>query len=115
MLPPEFQAGVELFNAGKFWHAHEAWEHCWLAAEGDQAAFYQGLIQAAAALVKWQQGNRRGLLLNWAKGRGRLAPLLPAYAGIDLLRLCTHMDGMVAGTLATPPIPLPVVENNNVV
>ena len=24
--------GIRLFNAGEFWHAHEQWESCWLAA-----------------------------------------------------------------------------------
>lgn len=103
MLPPEFYAGLSRFNAGEFWHAHEEWERCWLRAEGQDAAFYQALIQAAAALVKWRQGNRRGLGLNWAKSRARLETLPPLYHGIDLADLREHMDRLVAGELSAPP------------
>ena len=41
--------GAELFNAGKHWEAHEAWEELWLVLEDEQKLFVQGLIQAAAA------------------------------------------------------------------
>ena len=33
----DFQAGVHLFNAGRFWHAHEEWETLWLRSHGAQA------------------------------------------------------------------------------
>jgi len=102
-LPPEFHEGLRLFNAGAFWHAHEQWEHCWLRASGDDAQFYQALIQAAAALVKWQQGNPRGLALNWAKSRARLDRLPPALHGLDLAALRAHMDRLAAGE----PLPAP--------
>ena len=53
-------AGVELFNAQKFWHAHEAWEELWLHASGDEKIFLQGLIQLAAAYHHAQRGTFRG-------------------------------------------------------
>ncbi|WP_298815696.1 DUF309 domain-containing protein [Chloroflexus sp.] len=55
-----FVAGIQLFNAGAYWHAHEQWEDCWRVSQGTDAEFFKALIQTAAALVKWQQGNRRG-------------------------------------------------------
>ena len=108
MLPPEFHEGLRLFNAGEFWHAHEQWEQCWLRARGPDAQLYQALIQAAAALVKWRQGNRRGLALNWAKSRARLDTLPPSYRGIDLAALRAHMERLAAGEPIPPPtIPTP--------
>lgn len=101
--PSAFFEGIRLFNAGHFWHAHEQWEACWLAATGDDALFYQALIQAAAALVKWQQGNQRGLGLNWAKSRQRLLALPPHFGGLDLLALRRHMERLVAGEPLPPP------------
>ncbi len=99
-----FLEGVRLFNAGHYWHAHEQWEACWLEAEGDEALFFKAIIQAAAALVKWRQGNLRGLQLNWAKSRARLAAL-PAHAhGLDLAALRATMDRLVAGEPVAPPI-----------
>jgi hypothetical protein len=49
--------GIELFNARKFWEAHEAWEELWLEVDGIESDFYQGLIQSAAALLKFQRGE----------------------------------------------------------
>jgi predicted metal-dependent hydrolase len=56
----ELALGVELFNAGRFWHAHEAWEEIWLRAVGDEKVFLQGLIQLAAAYHHVQRGTFRG-------------------------------------------------------
>lgn len=106
--------GIRLFNAGQYWLAHEQWEVCWLAcrrrtievvgvapperdaALDEEMRFYQALIQAAAALVKWQQGNRRGFALNWAKSRARLMRLPHHYQGLDLLALRERLDRLCA-------------------
>jgi len=44
-----FALGIELFNHGKFWEAHEAWEQIWREREEESRIFFQGIIQAAAA------------------------------------------------------------------
>jgi uncharacterized protein len=56
----EYLWGVDLYNAGYFWEAHEAWEGLWRAAEGRddrQRRFLQGLIQCAAACLKAVAGD----------------------------------------------------------
>lgn len=103
MHPPEFHEGLRRFAAGEFWHAHEQWEHCWLRARGADAQLYQALIQTAAALVKWRQGNRRGLARNWAKSRARIDTLPPMCRGVDLAALRAHMERLSAGELDAPP------------
>jgi hypothetical protein len=54
----DFRFGVDLFNHGYPWEAHEAWEPLWFAAPRDRAerALLQGLIHAAAAVVKAKGG-----------------------------------------------------------
>lgn len=101
--PDAYIEGIRLFNVGHYWHAHEQWEACWLAAEGDDARFYRAIIQAAAALVKWRQGNARGLALNWAKSRAGLDALPARYLGVDLAALRADLDRLVAGEAAAPP------------
>ncbi|OAN47556.1 hypothetical protein A6A03_09900 [Chloroflexus islandicus] len=96
LAPDPFLAGIQLFNAGEYWHAHEQWEICWREAQGIEAEFYKALIQIAAALVKWRQGNRRGLQLNWAKAQRRLAQLPAVYRGVDLAALGRAMADIVA-------------------
>ena len=88
-----YLAGIELFNAGKFWHAHEEWETAWMATGDEQIRlFYKGIIQTAAALVHWQKGNPKGLHLNWAKARDKLVQLPPEVMGLGLRQLIAYMD-----------------------
>jgi len=52
----------DLFNAGDYWLAHEALETVWRSIiREDEAAVWQGLIQAAAALLHRERGNRHGV------------------------------------------------------
>jgi DUF309 family protein family protein len=55
----------ELFNSGEYWLAHEALETVWrsIIRDGneDAARVWQGLIQAAAALLHLRRGNRHGV------------------------------------------------------
>lgn len=46
--------GIDLFNHGYYWEAHEAWEPIWLAARGNaqDRALFKGLIMLAATGVK---------------------------------------------------------------
>ena len=91
--PAAYLAGIELFNQGHFWHAHEEWEDAWKAEEDPNLRlFYKGLIQTAAALVHWQRGNLRGLQLNWRKARPKLVNLPPEVLGLDIPRLIGAMD-----------------------
>lgn len=59
----EYLYGVDLFNFGFYWEAHEAWESLWHAAgrTGPLADFLKGLIKLAAAGVKAREGNPRGV------------------------------------------------------
>jgi uncharacterized protein len=54
--------GVDLFNHGYYWEAHEAWESLWHACgrTGLTADFLRALIRLAAAGVKAREGNERG-------------------------------------------------------
>jgi predicted metal-dependent hydrolase len=101
----QYIEGIRLFNAGEYWHAHEQWEACWLAAAQTDGLFYKGIIQAAAALVHWQRGNPRGLRRNWEKARPKLVALPPQVHGLNLRALIAGMDQFViaGGAAAHPP------------
>ncbi len=55
--------GMDLFNHGYYWEAHEVWEGLWNAAgrAGLTADFLKALIKLAAAGVKVRQGQPRGV------------------------------------------------------
>ncbi len=52
--------GVDLFNHGYWWEAHEAFEGLWHAAgrSGERAAFVQALIHLSAACLNRRRGHR---------------------------------------------------------
>lgn len=58
----EFAYGVDLFNHGFYWEAHEAWEGLWRASgkAGATAEFLKGLIKLAAAAIKLREGRSAG-------------------------------------------------------
>ncbi len=83
-IAAHFAEGIELFNQGRFFQCHEAWEQAWLRSTGAEKLFYQGLIQSAVAILHAQRGNLAGSRTLWAKAIVKLAPLPPAHMGIAL-------------------------------
>jgi uncharacterized protein len=78
MTPEQRRAALtrarDLFNAGAYWEAHEALETVWRSIIDDEAApVWQGLIQAAAALLHSQRGNRHGVTVVGAAALEKLA------------------------------------------
>jgi predicted metal-dependent hydrolase len=97
-----FEQGLALFNAGKFFECHEIWEIAWKQADGEPRAFFQGLIQAAVAILHTERGNRGGAKSVYAKARARLDPLPGAFMSVALdefrVALAEFFEQMGAGT-----------------
>ena len=87
---PPYLYGVDLYNHGYLWEAHEAWESIWHPAKHDElhANFLQGLIQCAAACLKVAMDQPAGLAKLSDLGIGRLervaAEVGPEFMGVDL-------------------------------
>ncbi|HWQ84409.1 MAG TPA: DUF309 domain-containing protein, partial [Anaerolineales bacterium] len=52
--------GLELFNAGEYFEAHEELEAAWNADPGPGRALYQGVLQVAVAYLQIERGNPDG-------------------------------------------------------
>ena len=67
----------DLFNSGEYWLAHEALETVWRSiirdGDPDAARVWKGLIQAAAALLHHERGNRHGVEVVGAAALEKLA------------------------------------------
>lgn len=89
--PPEaaarFRRGVEEFNAGKFFEAHESWEVLWLAATEPDKTFLQGITQVSAAFHHYARKNRRGAQSLLKRGLRKLEQFPAEYRGVDLEKL----------------------------
>jgi hypothetical protein len=84
-------AGIEHFNAGRFWYAHEDWEDLWKSLKGnasqDLVDGVQGIIQIAAMLLNHEREKVRGVTNLWAKSSAKLEPVRGGLFGIDIASL----------------------------
>lgn len=86
--------GIDLFNHGYWWEAHEALESVWLAAgqETETGQFVQGLIQLAAAQLKRFMGEERGARLLTESGVEKLSFAAGLYLGIEVVALIAAVE-----------------------
>lgn len=82
--PREYLQGIEDFNAGRYFDAHEIWEEIWLRSSGETKLFYQMLIQAAVGLHHYERGNARGARGMHANVTEKLSRLPSIYMLLDL-------------------------------
>ena len=77
--------GAALFDARRFWDAHEAWEDVWQEEARSIRSFYQGLIQIAAGFHHWTVTRRpRGVQILLTAGVEKLEWYAPHYLGVDV-------------------------------
>lgn len=79
----EFERGIAAFNRGEYFEAHEIWESVWIASNGPQREFLQGLIQVSVALHHLSRGNPSGARSLMERAEVHLADLPSPYYGID--------------------------------
>ena len=83
-MDPALARGVEAFNRGEFFAAHEIWQEEWLEAVGDVKRLLQGLVQIAAGYAKAESGERSGAIKLLTRGLERVRPFVPTAMGLDL-------------------------------
>jgi predicted metal-dependent hydrolase len=108
-----FRRGIEQFNTGRFFDAHETWEEVWLRSPEPEKTFLQGIIQVAAAFHHHSRGNLRGARSLLKAGLGRLAGFPGVYRGIALGALRATVQAW-ANALeegrSSPERPIPRIE-----
>ena len=91
------ERGRALFNAGRYFDAHEAWEEAWLAERGDARLLLQGLIQVAAGCHKAGQGKAEGCAWLLEAGLEKLEPLAATYGIEDFARALALVHARALG------------------
>jgi len=83
---PRWLYALDLFNAGFYWEAHEAWECFWHAfgRTSPDARFVQGLIHVAAAAVKIREGKPAGVTRHVKRARELLGNVQASGDGLSL-------------------------------
>jgi predicted metal-dependent hydrolase len=106
--------GIDLFNEGHYWHAHEAWEDAWTPDRyGPDRGFWKGLIQIAAGCLHCTRHNARGARSKWTGGTGYLRPYVPRHHGVELAPLVQRVEELLEAIESDPwpaPDELPRIE-----
>jgi len=91
-----FDRGIELFNSGMYFEAHEAFEEVWLKSEGELKSLCQGLVQACAGLVKHGRNQPEPARTLLMKGLSRLeAASSSCRPDINIERLIRDLNTVV--------------------
>ncbi len=78
------ERGIEHFNAGRYFQAHEAWEEGWHPSPAPERDFWQGLAQLAVGMTHRQRGNAHGAATLLRRAAKRLRPYREEHMGVAL-------------------------------
>jgi predicted metal-dependent hydrolase len=102
--PVEYIAGIDLYNAGEFHAAHDAWEERWMGEVGPkEKLFLQAMIQSAVAfhhLDIGRPGAARQLYLRSKEKFARLGQRV--FMSLDLEEYQAQLDAALAWLLTVP-------------
>jgi pSer/pThr/pTyr-binding forkhead associated (FHA) protein len=96
MYAPQYLQGIEHFNAGRYFDAHEIWEEIWLHSSGETKVFYQMLIQAAVCLHHYERGNSRGARGMHGNVVEKLSRLPSVFMSLDLVEFARSFNDSLA-------------------
>lgn len=107
-----YRRGLELFNRGEFFDAHEVLEDVWRAAPAVEKKFLQGLIQVAVGLHHHSRGNVIGARSLLARAHRNLSGYPARHGGIDLAALRIQVENWVGALDGKGIVPaLPRIQN----
>ncbi|HZQ90824.1 MAG TPA: DUF309 domain-containing protein [Terriglobales bacterium] len=109
MLSDETRAhlehGIRLFNAGRYFDAHEALEDAWRSCSGDEKLLLQGVTQAAVALHHHSTGNLTGAQSVLARALANMSGFPEGSAGLRLAPLRASLSVCLAAIERSEPLP----------
>ncbi len=98
---------TQLFDAQRFFEAHEFLEWIWKSdevPEGDRE-FWKGVTQVAVGYTHTQRGNLDGALTLLDRACRYMAPYPPRYRGVDAVALASGARRVIAEITASGPSP----------
>lgn len=117
--PVEYLAGIDLYNAGEFHAAHDAWEDRWMGEVGrDEKLFLQAMIQSAVAFHHLEIGRPGAARRMYQMAKEKFARLkTDCFMSLDLKEYQSELDRALSWLesvpdpreLVQPPIVPPVI------
>lgn len=102
--PVEYIAGIDLYNAGEFHAAHDAWEDRWMGEVGrEEKLFLQAMIQSAVAFHHLEIGRPGAARRMYQMCKEKFARLqTKKFMSLDLEEYQQQLDRALSWLLAAP-------------
>jgi hypothetical protein len=100
--PVEYIAGIDLYNAGEFHAAHDAWEERWMGGVGPrEKLFLQAMIQSAVAFHHLDIGRPGAARQMYLRAKEKFARLgCPVFMSLDLAEYQAQLDAALSWLLS---------------
>jgi predicted metal-dependent hydrolase len=100
--PVEYIAGIDLYNAGEFHAAHDAWEERWMGEVGPQEKlFLQAMIQSAVAFHHLDIGRPGAARQMYLRAKDKFARLgVRVFMSLDLDEYQAELDSALSWLLS---------------
>ena len=108
--------GIDHFNAGRYFQAHETWEEGWHPAPEPERDFWQGITQLAVGLVHRGRGNAHGSATLLRRGAQRLQGYGEEHMGLrvgELSRWAFETADRIERRGVDTPIEIPTIERED--
>jgi lipopolysaccharide biosynthesis regulator YciM len=86
-LHPQAAEGLRLFNAGKYFEAHEALEDAWNAEKSKVRELYRGILQIAVVYLHITRGNYPGAVKVYSRSQRWLRDWPETCRGVEVGKL----------------------------
>jgi len=90
-IPLPLVKAISLFNRRYYWECHEVLENLWMAEYGKPRLFYQGIIQASAALYHVLNSNPKGVVRLAQEAQNKLKAYSPSFLSIPVDELINSL------------------------
>jgi len=102
--PIEYIAGIDLYNAGEFHAAHDAWEERWMGpVDANEKIFLQAMIQSAVAFHHLQIGRPGAARQMYLAAKEKFARLnCRIFMSLDLAEYQAQLDRSLSWLLSVP-------------
>jgi predicted metal-dependent hydrolase len=95
-IHPAAIKGMELFNAGEYWLAHEELEAAWNAEGGVIRELYRAILQTAVIYLHITRANYRGAIKVYGRVQKWITPWPDICRGIEIGQLHQDLDAVMA-------------------
>jgi hypothetical protein len=94
-IHPEAINGMDLFNAGEYWLAHEGLEKAWKEESGPVRDLYRGILQVAVIYLHITHTNYYGAIKVHQRVQKWINPWPTTCRGIEIGRLRRDMETVI--------------------